>query len=198
MRVRPPGGAEFDVEFEQLLTDTSPLVGQELDVVFDAADHSKILIDTRVDAPNVAYEKAVESGDTAAEAAAMARMMPDHYRGPDAEAALAARLAAPTPTIDPADIGARIAQAQALNSLRATGIVAPGVVNALHPAGPIARGAGQPTQVDVTISPPGAAAFATSFTQTFLPSQLLGLTAGTAVQVRYDAANPSVAMLVKW
>jgi hypothetical protein len=198
MRVRPPDGAEFDVEFEQSLTHISPLVGQELDVLFDATDHSKILIDTRVDTPNVAYEKAVESGDTAAEAAAMARMMPGQYQGPDAEETLAARLAAPTPTISPADIAVRIAQAQALNSLQATGILAPGVVSALRAAGPMARGGGQPTQVDVTISPPGAAAFATSFTQTFLPSQLLGLTAGTAVQVRYDAANPSVAMLVKW
>jgi hypothetical protein len=96
------------------------------------------------------------------------------------------------------DLGAQAAYAQLVNKLGRVGVQAPGAVNALRPTGQSDMGGGQWTELDVTITPSAGTPYQATVKQSFLPSQLEGLSVGTAVGVKYDPDNPSAAIIYSW
>jgi hypothetical protein len=96
------------------------------------------------------------------------------------------------------DMAAQAASAQLANKLGASGVQASGVIEAMRPTGETDMGGGQKTEVDVTITPPGAAAYETTIKQSFLPAQLEGLAPGGAITVKFDPDNPSAALIYGW
>ena len=54
------------------------------------------------------------------------------------------------------------------------------------------------TEVDVTVSPADGVPYQTTVKQSFLPSQLEGLSPGASIRVKYDPSNPSAAIIVSW
>jgi hypothetical protein len=96
------------------------------------------------------------------------------------------------------DMGAQAAYAQLANKLGASGVEASGVIEAMRPTGDTDMGGGQKTELDVTITPPGAAAYETTIKQSFLPAQLDGLAPGGAISVKFDPDNPSAALIYSW
>jgi hypothetical protein len=96
------------------------------------------------------------------------------------------------------DMAGQAAYAQLVNKLGKVGVQAPAVVNALRPTGQTDMGGGQMTEVDVTISPDGGTPYQTTVKQSFLPSQLEGLSPGASIGVKYDPDNPPAALIYSW
>ncbi len=96
------------------------------------------------------------------------------------------------------DMAAQAAYAQLVNKLGKAGAPAPAVIDALRPTGQTDMGGGQMTEVDVTISPEGGTPYQTTVKQSFLPSQLEGLSPGASIGVKYDPDNPSAALIYTW
>ena len=96
------------------------------------------------------------------------------------------------------DMAAQAAYAQLVNKLGKVGVEAPAVIGALRPTGQTDMGGGQMTEVDVTITPSGGQPYQTTVRQSFLPSQLEGLSLGGAIGVKYDPDNPSGALIYSW
>lgn len=96
------------------------------------------------------------------------------------------------------DMAAQAAYAQLVNKLGKVGVQAPAALDALRPTGQTDMGGGQMTEVDVTITPDGGVPYQTTIRQSFLPSQLEGLSPGAAIGVKYDPANPSAAIIYTW
>lgn len=97
------------------------------------------------------------------------------------------------------DMAGAAAAAQLAQKLRASGVEAPGVINAMRFTGQTDMGGGQEHQVDVTITPQnGSGPYQTTITQSFIPSQLEGLSEGAPITVKYDPDNPSAALIYGW
>jgi hypothetical protein len=96
------------------------------------------------------------------------------------------------------DMAAQAAYAQLVNKLGHAGVQAPAVIDALRPTGQTDMGGGQMTEVDVSISPDGGTSYQTTVRQSFLPSQLEGLSPGASIGVKYDPDNPSAALIYNW
>jgi hypothetical protein len=89
------------------------------------------------------------------------------------------------------DMAAQAAYAQLVNKLGQVGVQAPGVIDT-------DMGGGQMTEVDVTVTPAGGQPYQATVRQSFLPSQLEGLSQGAAIGVKYDPDNPSAALIYSW
>jgi hypothetical protein len=100
--------------------------------------------------------------------------------------------------MNPANMGAQAQYAQLAQKLKASGVEAPGTIVALRDTGDRDMGGGQKTEVDVTITPTGGAAYDATVKQSFLPAQLEGLSVGHAITVKYDPDNPSAALIYGW
>ena len=96
------------------------------------------------------------------------------------------------------DIGAQAAYAQLVNKLGKVGVQAPGVVEALRPSAQSDVAGGQLTEVDVTITPTGGTPYQATVKQSFLPSQLEGLSQGASIGLKYDPDNPTAAIIYSW
>jgi hypothetical protein len=96
------------------------------------------------------------------------------------------------------DMAAQAAYAQLVNKLGQAGVQASAVIDTLRPTGQTDVGGGQMTEVDVTVSPDGGAPYQTTVRQSFLPSQLEGLSPGGAIGVKYDPDNPPAALIYSW
>jgi hypothetical protein len=96
------------------------------------------------------------------------------------------------------DMAAQAAYAQLVNKLGQVGVQAPGVIDTLRPTGQTDMGGGQMTEVDVTVTPAGGQPYQATVRQSFLPSQLEGLSQGAAIGVKYDPDNPSAALIYSW
>jgi hypothetical protein len=96
------------------------------------------------------------------------------------------------------DMAAQAAYAQLVNKLGKVGVQAPAVIDVLRPTGQTDMGGGQMTEVDVTISPDAGTPYQATVRQSFLPSQLEGLSPGASIGVKYDPDNPSAALIYRW
>ena len=96
------------------------------------------------------------------------------------------------------DMAEQAAYAQLANKLGSQGVEAPAVVQAMRPTGETDMGGGQKTEVDVTIAPAAGSPYQTTIKQSFLPAQLEGLSAGSAITVKYDPDNPAAALIYGW
>lgn len=96
------------------------------------------------------------------------------------------------------DMGAQAAYAQLVNKLGKVGVQASATIDTLRPTGRTDMGGGQMTEVDVTISPDGGTPYQTTVRQSFLPSQLEGLSPGASIGVKYDPDNPPAALIYSW
>jgi hypothetical protein len=96
------------------------------------------------------------------------------------------------------DMAAQAAYAQLVNRLGQVGVQASAVIDTLRPTGQTDIGGGQMTEVDVTISPDGGTPYQTTIRQSFLPSQLEGLSPGASIGVKYDPSNPPAALIYSW
>jgi hypothetical protein len=96
------------------------------------------------------------------------------------------------------DMAAQAAYAQLVNRLGQVGVPASAVIDALRPTGQTDMGGGQMTEVDVSISPDGGTSYQTTIRQSFLPSQLEGLSPGASIGVKYDPNNPPGALIYSW
>ncbi|HEY1522854.1 MAG TPA: hypothetical protein VGF70_07555 [Solirubrobacteraceae bacterium] len=96
------------------------------------------------------------------------------------------------------DMAAQAAYAQLVNKLGKVGVQASAVIDTLRPTGQTDMGGGQMTEVDVTISPDGGTPYQTTVRQSFLPSQLEGLSPGASIGVKYDPDNPPAALIYSW
>jgi hypothetical protein len=95
-------------------------------------------------------------------------------------------------------MAAQAAYAQLVNKLGKVGVQASAVIDTLRPTGQTDMGGGQMTEVDVTINPEGGTPYQTTVRQSFLPSQLEGLSPGAAIGVKYDPDNPPAALIYSW
>ena len=102
------------------------------------------------------------------------------------------------PGMDGTDMAAQAAYAQKAQKLHAQGIEAPGQVHAIRPSGQTDVGGGQEVDFDVTITPPGGQAYQTTIRQSMLAAQLEGISQGAAITVKYDADDPSQALIYGW
>jgi hypothetical protein len=96
------------------------------------------------------------------------------------------------------NMAAQAQYAQLAQKLKASGVEAPGTIVSLRDTGERDMGGGQKTEVDVTITPAGGAAYNTTVKQSFLPAQLEGLAPGHAITVKYDPDNQSAALIYGW
>ena len=96
------------------------------------------------------------------------------------------------------DMAAQAQHAQLVNKLGKVGVPASAVIDALRPTGQTDLGGGQMTEVDVTVSPADGQPYATTVRQSFLPSQLEGLSIGASIGIKYDPDNPSAAIIYTW
>ena len=90
------------------------------------------------------------------------------------------------------------AYAQLANKLGAQGVEAPAVIEAMRHTAETDMGGGQTTELQVTITPPGASPYETTIRQSFLPAQLEGLGPGSALTVKFDPDDPSAALIYSW
>lgn len=98
----------------------------------------------------------------------------------------------------PGNMAEQAAYAQLSKKLKESGVEAPGSITAIRDTGERDMGGGQKTEVDVTITPNGGAAYGATVKQSFLPAQLEGLGVGGAVTVKYDPDNPQMALIYGW
>ena len=96
------------------------------------------------------------------------------------------------------DMAAQAAYAQLSQKLQASGVEAPGTVQAIRDTGETDPGGGKKTEFDVTITPNGGEAYQTTISQSMLPAQLEGLAVGGAITVKYDPDNPQIALIYGW
>lgn len=97
-----------------------------------------------------------------------------------------------------AEVTGQPADAQLVNRLGARGVPAPAVIDALRPTGQADIRGGQRIEVGVTITPTEGQPYQTTIMQSFLPSQLEGLSPGKTIGVTYDPDNPAVAVISAW
>lgn len=90
------------------------------------------------------------------------------------------------------------AHSQLVHKLGAAGVPAAAVIDALRPTDQADIGGGQRVEVGVTITPTGGQPYRTIITQSFLPSQMEGLSPGTTVSVTYDPDEPTAALISAW
>lgn len=102
------------------------------------------------------------------------------------------------PGMDGMDMAAQAAYAQKAQKLHAQGVEAPGQVHAIRPTGTTDVGGGQEVDFDVTIDPPGGDPYQTTIRQSMLAAQLEGISQGAAITVKYDADDPSQALIYGW
>lgn len=100
--------------------------------------------------------------------------------------------------MDGAAMAAQAAYAQKAQKLYAEGVEAPGQVHAIRPTGQTDVGGGQDVDFDVTITPAGGSPYQTTIRQSMLAAQLEGISEGAAITVRYDADDPSQALIYGW
>jgi hypothetical protein len=96
------------------------------------------------------------------------------------------------------DLARQTAYDQLVNKLGAAGIPARAVIDALRPTRQADVRGGQRVEVGVTITPTGAPPYQTTILQSFLPSQMEGLSPGKAIGVKYDPDNPRAALISNW
>ncbi len=96
------------------------------------------------------------------------------------------------------DMAAQAAYAQKAQKLHNQGIEAPGQVHAIRTTGVTDPGGGQETDFDVTITPAGGEPYQTTIRQFMLPAMLEGISEGAAITVKYDADDPSQALIYGW
>jgi hypothetical protein len=96
------------------------------------------------------------------------------------------------------DMAAQAAYAQLSQKLAATGVEAPGTVNAIRPTGQTDMGGGQQVEFDVTIAPSGGEPYQATISQSMLPAQLEGISEGGAITVKFDPDNPQMALIYGW
>lgn len=96
------------------------------------------------------------------------------------------------------DMPAMAEYQQRAQKLHATGVEAPGTVNAINHTGQTDMGGGQWIEFSVTISPSGGEPYQTTIGQSMLPAQLEGIAEGAAITVKYDPDNPSKALIYGW
>jgi hypothetical protein len=100
--------------------------------------------------------------------------------------------------MDGAAMAAQAAYAQKAQKLYAEGVEAPGQVHAIRPTGQTDVGGGQDVDFDVTITPAGGSPYQTTIRQSMLAAQLEGISEGAAITVKYDADDPSQALIYGW
>ncbi len=96
------------------------------------------------------------------------------------------------------DMAAQAAQAQMYQKLAASGVEAPGTIDAIRAVGGADFSGATPHEFDVTITPPGGAPYQTTIRQGMLPAQMEGLAPGMACTAKYDPDNPAMAALYSW
>ncbi len=96
------------------------------------------------------------------------------------------------------DMAAQAAYAQKAQKLHSQGVEAPGQVHAIRTTGVTDPGGGQETDFDVTITPAGGQPYQTTIRQFMLPAMLEGISEGAAITVKYDADDPSQALIYGW
>ena len=96
------------------------------------------------------------------------------------------------------DMAAQAAQAQMYAKLSASGVEAPGTLDAIRPVGGPDFSGATPHEFDVTITPAGGAPYQTTIKQGMLPAQMEGLSQGMAIVAKYDPDQPTSACLWSW
>lgn len=96
------------------------------------------------------------------------------------------------------DMATQAAQAQMYAKLSASGVEAPGTIDAIRPIGGPDFSGATPHEFDVTITPAGGASYQTTIRQGMLPVQMEGLSQGMAFTAKYDPDNPASASLFSW
>jgi len=95
----------------------------------------------------------------------------------------------------PANMDEQLRYRDLAQKLKASGVEAPAVINAIR------RGEAEPfsgsisTELDLTIKPAAGAAYAATVKQAMLPAWLDTLSAGEAVTVKYDPDSPTSALI---
>ena len=96
------------------------------------------------------------------------------------------------------DMATQAAQAQMYQKIAASGVEAPGTIDAIRAVGGPDISGATPHEFDVTIAPAGAAPYQTTIRQGMLPAQMEGISQGMAFTARYDPDNPAGAILYSW
>lgn len=96
------------------------------------------------------------------------------------------------------DMATQAAQAQLYAKLAASGVEAPGTIDAIRPIGGPDFSGATPHEFDVTITPTGGAPYQTTIRQGMLPVQMEGISQGMACTAKYDPDNPASACLFSW
>ena len=96
------------------------------------------------------------------------------------------------------DMATQAAQAQLYAKLSASGVEAPGTIDAIRAIGGPDFSGATPHEFDVTITPAGGAPYQTTIRQGMLPVQMEGISQGMAFTAKYDPDNPAAASLFSW
>jgi hypothetical protein len=96
------------------------------------------------------------------------------------------------------DLSRQTAYDQLVKKLGIAGVPARAVIDALRPTRQADIRGGQRVEVGVTITPTGGPPYQTTILQSFLPSQMEGLSPGKAIGVKYDPDNPTAALISNW
>jgi hypothetical protein len=96
------------------------------------------------------------------------------------------------------DMAAQAAQAQLYQKLAASGVEAPGTIDAIRAIGGADFSGATPHEFDVTITPAGGAPYQTTIRQSMLPAQMEGISQGMAFTAKYDPDSPPNASLHSW
>ena len=96
------------------------------------------------------------------------------------------------------DMAAQAAQAQLYQKLSASGVEAPGTIDAIRAVGGPDISGATPHEFDVTITPAGGAPYQTTIRQSMLPAQMEGISQGMACVAKYDPDAPQNAALWSW
>ena len=96
------------------------------------------------------------------------------------------------------DMATQAAQAQLYAKLAASGVEAPGTIDAIRATGGPDFSGATPHEFDVTIMPAGGQPYQTTIRQGMLPVQMEGISQGMGFTAKYDPDNPSSASLFSW
>jgi hypothetical protein len=96
------------------------------------------------------------------------------------------------------DMATQAAQAQMYQKLAASGVEAPGTIDAIRPVGGPDISGATPHEFDVTIAPAGGSPYQTTIRQGMLPAQMEGISQGMAITAKYDPDSPANACLWSW
>lgn len=96
------------------------------------------------------------------------------------------------------DMAEQASQASLYQKLAASGVEAPGTIDAIRATGGPDFSGATPHEFDVTVSPAGGEPYSTTIKQGMLPAQMEGISQGMACTVKYDPDNPAMASLWGW